>query len=781
MSNLSNWIDSTLYPALFDCVPAIFPEHKFHKTAKGWISKTYLNGSPHPDRIDKTKILQRIPFLIFEEGGESKTIIKYCEDRDRLEPIEAIKKLADIAGVPMYQDPDFNTDEYRRYKSKADILEDCNSYFIWCLENSPGAQGIRDYLTKRGYSPEVIKEMGLGYIPSQKQLFDHLTANKKHNKEDINKAISLSAAIGKTHQLSIPWRNGGALKGFNFRSITDEADKYRRDGGHYISQGFFNMSGVKGDKDIVIVEGEFDCLHATVKGIDNVVALGGSAINPDRVRDAIKRGAKMFTICLDNDPGKEKDTVNKVNRIIEVIQGEGVNRIYIVTLPALNGEKTDPDKLIKEQGVEAFRSVLNERQSIGSYLGDILLDYFISKQDENGAINDKERDTLRDRAIEVRASLSPTNRADFNRHLIEPLKEVGFDEPTLQAIEEDYRTAKEEAQKAEKVNNLLREASQTKDKTEAIKVLKEGLKDIDQATGKGLLPETLTFAGLLNEMSTIPPSHKTGYSDLDRFVSFKSAAITLIAGRPSHGKTTFMFNLMLKMSELYRDEVFYFFTYEEPVKNISIKLLSSLIGKELSPSQSNYEFLKYYIAAGRNSNPDVEAGKRKLQELIDSQRIKIIDRNYSVEEIYSLLMYLSKQEKIGAVFIDYIQRMRTERKTQDKRTEIAHISDKVLQAAKDSGIAIILGAQLNRASAGSPKLENLKEAGNLEEDANTVLSVYNESKEKAETEAGESYSTMKEVQLEIKALKNREGEVNRSAILTFEKSIWDIRQPSKYL
>ena len=137
------------------------------------------------------------------------------------------------------------------------------------------------------------------------------------------------------------------------------------------------------------------------------------------------------------------------------------------------------------------------------------------------------------------------------------------------------------------------------------------------------------------------------------------------------------------------------------------------------------------------------------------------------------MAYLNKRERIGALFIDYIQRMKTDRRTQDKRTEIAHISDSVLQIAKDSGLPIILGAQLNRATQDTkekkPKLENLKEAGNLEEDANTVLSVYNESREKDENPEGETYKGLQTVELEIKALKNREGEVNQTALLTFDK------------
>jgi hypothetical protein len=244
-----------------------------------------------------------------------------------------------------------------------------------------------------------------------------------------------------------------------------------------------------------------------------------------------------------------------------------------------------------------------------------------------------------------------------------------------------------------------------------------------------------------------------------------------------------MFNLLLEMSRAYapHEYKFYFFTYEEPLKNLSVKLLNRFIGEDLSQHYksftalarpTNYEFLKAYVKAGRRDIEAIETGKEKFRHFIDSGLITIIDRNYSVEELASLIAYLNQRENIGAVFIDYIQRMRTERRTQDKRTEIAHISDQVLQIAKENNLPLILGAQLNRSTLTGikkPTLENLKEAGNLEEDANTVLSVYNESREKDESAEGASYSTQREVDLEIKALKNREGEVNQKALLTFDK------------
>ena len=179
-----------------------------------------------------------------------------------------------------------------------------------------------------------------------------------------------------------------------------------------------------------------------------------------------------------------------------------------------------------------------------------------------------------------------------------------------------------------------------------------------------------------------------------------------------------------------------------------------------------------------NKHSFIEEGKKQLQELIDSQRIRLIDKNYSVEELYNLISYINKKERIGGVFIDYIQRMRTDRRTQDKRTEIAHISDQVLQIAKDTGLPLILGAQLNRNANAKPTLENLKEAGNLEEDANTVLSIYNESREKDETAEGKTIIGLREVDLEIKALKNREGEVNQTATLIFDKYTGVIKDSS---
>ena len=790
MSNITDWIKTELYPTLYESIDTALPEHDFKKHGKGWRSKTYLDSSSHKNRVDKTIITKQAPGYILEQGGETLSLVDYIMRRDNLEFIPAVETLAKAVGLQLpIGDKDFTT--YQRDKEQITLLESCNSYFTYCLENSKGADEVRAYLSSRGYSDEDVKAMELGYIPDQDKLIKYLLS-KEYSQTLIDEVVKLNIGIGSTHKLTIPYRSGGSIKGFKFRTVGEATPKYLNSTGLDRLGGFFNLLGIKGDKDLVIVEGELDSLSATARGVENIVATGGSSISSDQVKDAIKRGAKSFSLCLDTEPGKEEETAKRVTSAIEVILGEGVNRVYIVTLPDLGGGKTDPDRLIKESGVEAFKDAIRGALPYYEYYLQELLNKYAKIVDEIG-LQPKDIDRLLDEVIELSYKIpEPTDKDRFKKLFtsLEAIKELGITEESLSITVDRLTSSKVKEAQAKELKKVLSEATQLQDKGEikkALEILDIKLKDTKLKGAIDLLPPPINFNSLLDEIATLPPAYKTGYSSLDKFIGFTPGAITLIAGRPSHGKTTFMFNLLLEMSKLYKDESFYFFTYEEPVKNISVKLLNRLVATDLSQyyreikdlsKPTNYEFLKSYIKARRTDIDFIEEGKKQLQELIDSQRIRIIDKNYSVEELYNLISYINKKERIGGVFIDYIQRMRTDRRTQDKRTEIAHISDQVLQIAKDTGLPLILGAQLNRNANSKPTLENLKEAGNLEEDANTVLSIYNESREKDENSEGKAIKGLREVDLEIKALKNREGEVNQTATLIFDKYTGVIKDSS---
>jgi replicative DNA helicase len=101
----------------------------------------------------------------------------------------------------------------------------------------------------------------------------------------------------------------------------------------------------------------------------------------------------------------------------------------------------------------------------------------------------------------------------------------------------------------------------------------------------------------------------------------------------------------------------------------------------------------------------------------------------SILELRAKARRLKSQHDIQAIFIDYIQLLRsTTRRAQDNRQlEIAEISNGIKALAKELNIPIVVLAQLNRNpesrtgdSKGRPRLSDLRESGSIEQDADVV-------------------------------------------------------------
>ena len=176
MSNITDWIKYELYPSLFESIDTALPEFSFKRFSGGWRSSLKIDlSNPKERRADKTVVSKKAPGLILEQGGDTLSLVDYVMRRDGVEFIQAVKTLADVVGLQLPKDEKFNQESYQRYKDQATLLEDCNSYFIYCLENSTGADEVRAYLSSRGYSDEDVKAMELGYIPDQDKLFKYLS------------------------------------------------------------------------------------------------------------------------------------------------------------------------------------------------------------------------------------------------------------------------------------------------------------------------------------------------------------------------------------------------------------------------------------------------------------------------------------------------------------------------------------------------------------------------------------------------------------------------------
>jgi DNA primase catalytic core len=798
MSNITDWIKYELYPTLFHKIDSAFPEHDFKQSFGNWRSKTYLDGTPHKNRADKTVITKKSPGFILEQGGETLSLVDYVIKRDGVEFIQAVKTLADVVGLQLPKG-EFNQESYQRYKDQATLLEDCNSYFIYCLENSTGADEVRAYLSSRGYSDEDVKAMELGYIPDQDKLFKYLLS-KGYSQSLIDEVIKLNKGIGSTHRLTIPYRSGGSVKGFKFRTVGDATPKYLNSTGLDRLGGFFNLSGIKGDKDVVIVEGELDSLSATARGVENIVATGGSSIASDQVKDAIKRGAKSFTLCLDTEPGKEEETAKRITSAIEVILGEGVNRVYIVTLPDLGGGKTDPDKLIKENGVESFKQAIREALPYYEYKLQETLNKYGKIEDERG-LQPKDIDRLLDEVVETASQIPDATDRDRYKKLftsLEAIKGLGISEESLSITVDRLTSTRDKEAQAKEFKKLLSEVTQLQDKGEtdkALELLDSKVKEVklkDKATEFSSLMIPIKENELKERQANKPESLNSGYNIGGEPLLLPSGAISILTAPTSHGKTTFLINLALNVAQEYPDKEAYLFSYEEDGDSILINTLNTYLDEEIS--SNNRRTLKSYFTTGsteyiKSQSKDYFTSTKDkfFRELIETRRLNIHYSSYNSDTLIEAIRYLHKHAKPGAIFIDYIQLLNLPEgkyKTYSRQEEIKEICIALKDVAVETGLPIILGAQFNREVVNQLKIHATKigEAGDIERIANLIVGFWNNNFKPLATEGELNEINNKGATtpdtLYTTILKNRGGRVGLEEILSFNGNTGKIKNSS---
>jgi len=800
MSNITDWIKYELYPTLFESIDTALPEFNFKRRGRNWVSSNKLKITGEDgDSIGKVYVWETAPGFIKDFTRETSSIVDYVIKRDGVEFIQAVKILADLVGLQLPTDPNFNKEDYQSYRDKATILEDCNSYFTYCLENSTGADEVNTYLTSRGYSSEDIKAMELGYIPDQNKLFKYLLS-KGHNQSLIDEVVKLNKGIGSTHSLTIPYRSGGSVKGFKFRTTGDATPKYLNSTGLDRIGGFFNLLGIKGDKDIVIVEGELDSLSATARGVENVVATGGSSIASDQVKDAIKRGAKSFTLCLDTEPGKEEETAKRLTSAIEVIMGEGVNRVYIVTLPDLGGGKTDPDRLIKESGVDAFMEAIKRALPYYEYKLQETLNKYGKIEEERG-LQPKDIDSLLDEVVETASHIPDATDRDRYKKLftsLEAIKELGISEESLSITVDRLTSTRDKEAQAKDFKKLLSEATQLQDKGEtdkALELLDSKVKEVklkDKATEFSSLMKPIKEDELKERQANKPESLNSGYTIGGEPLLLPSGAISILTAPTSHGKTTFLINLALNVAQEYPDKETYLFSYEEDGDSILINTLNTYLDEEIS--SNNRRTLKSYFTTGSTeyiktqSRDYFTTNKDKFfRELIETRRLNINYSSYNSDTIIEAIRYLHKHAKPGAIFIDYIQLLNLPEgkyKTYSRQEEIKEICIALKDVAVETGLPIILGAQFNREVVNQLRIHATKigEAGDIERIANLIVGFWNNNFKPLATEGELNEINNKGATtpdtLYTTILKNRGGRVGLEEILSFNGNTGRIKNSS---
>ncbi len=209
----------------------------------------------------------------------------------------------------------------------------------------------------------------------------------------------------------------------------------------------------------------------------------------------------------------------------------------------------------------------------------------------------------------------------------------------------------------------------------------------------------------------------TGFTDLDRMTAgLQPGELTIIAARPSMGKTAFALNLAQHMAIRCQKSVA-FFSLEMSRESVMMRVLASearINMKEMRTGKMNDNVWPKLI----NVAGQVAEAKFYIDE----------SSGVSPFEVRARARRLKAQVGLDIIIIDYLQLMDLKLRVESRERAVSEISKTLKSIAKELEIPIVALAQLNRGVEGRtnrrPMLSDLRESGSIEQDADIIMMLY---------------------------------------------------------
>lgn len=189
-------------------------------------------------------------------------------------------------------------------------------------------------------------------------------------------------------------------------------------------------------------------------------------------------------------------------------------------------------------------------------------------------------------------------------------------------------------------------------------------------------------------------------------INFLENTFNIIAARPSVGKSAFALNLFHDLSKNYKC---LYFNLEMTEKEIYQRLVAIDTGIEISYFSNQTDYQKRFI-------------KDSIENLL-KRKFKIVNGSKSLESMKRIIIKEQTTDHL-IVFIDYVGYINN-KKNQNDRERVGEIVRELQNMTKDYNITIFCLAQINRDGSDEPAKEHLKDSGELEQSAHTVILLHN--------------------------------------------------------
>jgi len=299
--------------------------------------------------------------------GAGGGVFRFVMDYEHLDFPSAVRKLAQRAGIVLSEENDPQEQVRRDQRSRLmELHREVSAWFHLNLLRTQEADHARAYLKKRGLSKETAVEWQLGYAPAGWEIFRNWGLAEGFTREEMilggllaTKEEDTSGGYDRFRdRLMFPIRNDyGEVVAFSGRILGDsdrEAKYVNSPETPIFSKGRLLFGLDKSKRPLIdageaiVLEGQIDLISAFEHGVHNVVAPQGTAFTADQAR-LLKRFVERVILCFDSDIAGQ----NAVEKSLPSLLAAGIE-VRVARLP----KGSDPDSLIREQGVEAFQERL---------------------------------------------------------------------------------------------------------------------------------------------------------------------------------------------------------------------------------------------------------------------------------------------------------------------------------------------------------------------------------------------------------------------------------------
>lgn len=233
-------------------------------------------------------------------------------------------------------------------------------------------------------------------------------------------------------------------------------------------------------------------------------------------------------------------------------------------------------------------------------------------------------------------------------------------------------------------------------------ILIEAIAEIDERVNRG------TVSGI-----------STGYFQLDSVMGgMRPGELIVIAARPSHGKSALAANIIEHVG----------MQHGLTCLMVSLEMSSQELMERMLSSVSKID--GHTIRNGFLRKEDMPAIVEAQNRISQAPMFVDEDAQRNVVEISSAARRMRRTDHLALLVIDYLQLIEPDNRRESREQQVAVISRRLKQLARELKIPVVCLAQLNRDVETDkdriPKLRHLRESGAIEQDADVVLFVHRE-------------------------------------------------------